>query len=52
LRGKNGESVRNRGQFWEKCTQSWFNSNTTEELFAIAVGFAFFVRNRGICPTP
>ena len=29
LRGKNGESVRNRGQFWEKCTQSWFYSLLT-----------------------
>jgi len=24
--GKNGESVCIRGQFWEKCTQSWFYS--------------------------
>jgi hypothetical protein len=26
LRGKNGEKVRNRGQFWKKGTQSWFSS--------------------------
>ena len=26
LHGQNGGSVHNRGQFWEKCTQSWINS--------------------------
>jgi len=26
LSGKNGEKVRNRGQFWKKSTQSWFYS--------------------------
>ena len=29
LRGKNGEKVRNRGQFWKKSTQSWFQEEAS-----------------------